>query len=124
MNPELARRRMSCSPLGEERQKYENTLSVLQMNLQFNRTYLARTTRPADGQIAEKDRQRQLLELSMGLDPRATASTVAIAVSASEGVIGDEIFFRAILSPVDSRARYGSRLEPQRPGLRRQRGSG
>ena len=42
------------------------------MNLQSNRNYLARTTRPADGQIAEKDGQCQLLELSMGLDPRAT----------------------------------------------------
>ena len=107
INPELARLRNELPPLGEERQKYENTLSVLQMNLQSNRNYLARTTRPAEGQIAEKDRQCQLLELSMGLDTRATASTVTIAVSASEGVIGDELFFRAMLSPVDSRARYG-----------------
>jgi len=107
VNPELARLRNELGPLGEERQKCEDTLAVLSMNVQSRRNYLARTTRPTDGEIAEQERRCQLMELSMGLDTAATKPALTIAVSSSEGIVGEEISLGAVLSAADPRARYG-----------------
>ena len=107
VNPELARLRGELAPLGQERQKCEDTLAVLSMNVQSRRNYLARTTRPTDGEIAEQERRCQLMELSMGLDTAATKPALTIAVSAPEGTVGDEISLGALLSAADPRARYG-----------------
>jgi hypothetical protein len=107
INPELARLRAEMPALGEERKKYEDSLTVLKMNLQSRQNYLARTARPTDQQIAEQEGQCKLMELSMGLDPRGAKSTVGILVSAAEGTVGDEISLRASLAPADPRGRYG-----------------
>ena len=107
INIELARLRADTPSLEDERKKVEDALTVLRMNLQSNQNYLARTSRPTDEQIAEQDRQCQLMELSMGLDSTASRSTVTIATSASEGMVGDEVSFGALLSPKEPRARYG-----------------
>jgi hypothetical protein len=107
INPELARLRAEMPSLGDERKKYEEALTVLKMNLQSQQNYLARTTRPTEKQIAEQDGQCRLLELSMGLDPRGTKSTISILVSAAEATVGDEISLRATLAPMDPRERYG-----------------
>jgi hypothetical protein len=107
INPELARLRAEMPSLGDERKKYEEALAVLKMNLQSRQNYLARTTRPTDRQIAEQDGQCKLLEISMGLDPRGTKSTISILVSAAEGTVGDEISLRATLAPMDPGERYG-----------------
>lgn len=107
INPELARLRAELPSLGEERKKVEDALSVLKMNLQSHQNYLARTTRPTDQQTAEQDRRCQLMELSMGLDTQASTSAVTIAVTASEGMVGDEVHFGALLSPKDPRTQYG-----------------
>jgi len=107
INPELARLRAEMPALGEERKKYEDSLTVLKMNLQSKQNYLARTARPTEQQIAEQEGQCKLIELSMGLDPRGAKSTVSILVSAAEGLVGDEISLRASLAPMDPRERYG-----------------
>lgn len=107
INPELARLRAEMPSLGEERKKVEDTLSVIKMNLQSHQNYLARTTRPTDQQIAEQDGKCQLMELSMGLDSKASKSTVTIAATASEGMVGDEVHFGALLSPKDPRTQFG-----------------
>ena len=78
LNPELARLRAEMPSLGEERKKVEDALSVLKMNLQSHQNYLAQTARPTDERIAEQDRQCQLMELSMGLDSKASTSTVTL----------------------------------------------
>jgi hypothetical protein len=105
IDPELARLRAEMPSLGEERKKVEDPLTVIKMNLQSRQNYLARTTRPSDQQIAEQDRQCKVLELSMGSD--STASTLAIAASASEGTVGSGISFGAVLSPKNPQNRYG-----------------
>lgn len=107
VNPELARLRSELAPLGQERQKTEDTLAVLSMNVQSRRNYLARTTRPTDGEIAEQERRCQLMELSMGIDTAATKPALTIAVSSPEGTVGDEISLGAVISAADPRARYG-----------------
>jgi len=107
INPELARLSAEMPSLEEERKKVGDPLTVIKMNLQSRQNYLARTSRPTDQQIAEQDRQCQLLELSMGSDPAASKSAVTIAASASVGNVGDEISLRASLAPVDPGARYG-----------------
>ena len=107
INPELARLSAEMPALGDERKKVEDPLTVIKMNLQSRQNYLARTTRPTDQQIAEQDRQCQLMELSMGLDSTASKSAVVIATSASEGIVGDEISLRASLTRSDPSARYG-----------------
>ncbi len=107
INPELARLRSEMPALGEERKRVEDPLTVIKMNLQSRQNYLARTTRPTDQQIAEQDRLCQLMERSLGLDSTASKSAVSIALSASEGIVGDEITLRASLAPGDPRAQCG-----------------
>jgi len=107
IDPEIARLRADTLSLGDERKKVEDALTVLRMNLQSYQNYLDRTTCPTAEQIAEQDRQCQRMELSMGLDSTASRSTVTIATSASEGMVGDEVSFGALLSPKDPLARYG-----------------
>ena len=105
INPELARLSAEMPSLGEERRKVEDPLTVIKMNLQSRQNYLARTSRPTDQQIAEQDRMCQMMELSMGLD--STVSTLTIDASVSEGTVGTDISFGAVLSPRNPQTRYG-----------------
>jgi hypothetical protein len=107
VNPELARHRDELPPLEEERQKAENTLSVLQMNLQSRRNYVARASRPTEQQIAEQEGRCRSLESPMGRDPEASRSALEIVSSAMEGIVGEEITLQARLSFPAPEARYG-----------------
>ena len=105
VNPELGRLRAALPPLESERQRVEATLSVLQMNLQSRRNYVARQTRPTEEQIAEQDGRCRTLEVSMAREPAPAA--LEISASAPEALAGEEITLRArIASPVPG-ARYG-----------------
>jgi len=107
VNPAIARLREELPPLEQERQEVENTLSVLQMNLQSRRNYVARATRPAEGQIAEQEGRCRNMELSLGRDHEISRSSMEIAASAAEGIVGDEIALRARLASPVPGARYG-----------------
>jgi len=105
--PELARLKAELPPLAQERQEAENTLSVLQMNLQSRRNYVARAIRPAKEQIAEQEARCRGIEASMARDPEASGSALDIAASAPEGVVGDEIALHARLASPAAGAQYG-----------------
>ncbi|NPV05980.1 MAG: hypothetical protein HPY67_14770 [Syntrophaceae bacterium] len=105
--PELARLRGELPRLAQERQEAENTLSVLQMNLQSRRNYVARADRPADGQIEEQEARCRAMEESMARDPEAARSALEIAVSAPEALVGDEIALYARLTAPVAGAQYG-----------------
>ena len=107
VNPELARLRTELPPLAQEQQEAENTLSVLQMNLQSRRNYAARATRPADAEIAEQQERCRALELSTGRDSEASRSALEIAASAQEGIVGDGIVLHARLVSPAPGAQYG-----------------
>ena len=105
--PELARLRAELPPLAQERQEAENTLSVLQMNLQSRRNYVARASRPAERQIAEQEGLCRGMEPLIGIDPHAPRSAMEIAASAPEGIVGDEIALHARLASPVPGAQYG-----------------
>lgn len=105
--PELARLRAELPPLAQERQEAENTLSVLQMNLQSRQNYIARASRPSERQIAEQEALCRSMEPSMGIDPNAPRSAMEIAASAPEGIVGDEIALHARLSSPVPEAQHG-----------------
>jgi len=105
--PELSRLRAELPPLAQERQDAENTLSVLQMNLQSRRNYVARANPPTEGQIAEQEARCRGMEPSMGRDPDSSGSALVIDASAPEGVVGDEIALHARLASPVPGAQYG-----------------
>lgn len=105
--PEIARLRSELPHLAQERQEAEGTLSVLQMNLQSRRNYVARASRPSEGQIAEQEGHCRGMEPSMAMAPDAPRSEMEIAVSAPEGIVGEEIALHARLASPVPGARYG-----------------
>jgi len=107
VNPELSRLRAELPPLAQQRQETEDTLSVLQMNLQSRRNYVAREARPAEAEIAEQQERCRALEPAAGREPDSSGSALVIDASAAQGFAGEEITLRArLVSPVPE-AQYG-----------------
>ena len=105
--PEIARLRSELPPLAQERQEAEGTLSVLQMNLQSRRNYVARASRPSEGQIAGQEGLCRGMEPSIAMALDASRSEMEIAASAPEGIVGEEIALHARLASPVPGARYG-----------------